>query len=228
MNRTLPTSRPQELGGIAILVVLVLLSIMTVAAVSVGSTSLREISITGNESVGRKAAEAADAGMDWTIAWSNPDATGASTGVAETSIQNAMRELKEAIGSQDAGTITVSSDPLPSDAAGNDYTDYGILNKTTGNLRLFLRSGDKLYKDTSLFLSKKGSNASFLQDSVVEPAFDLEVRYLGPSMTLTASGTKTKNQGGLFLIRTLGRANIGSTGQSFIAQREVLVDHTPQ
>lgn len=226
--------RSTEAGGIVILLALILLSIMTVAAIGVSQGALREAAITGNESTGRKASEAADAGIDWAITWANPEAFSlASTGAAQA-MQNAMSGLLTAAGSQDPGARpSVSTDPLPGTPAQSNYTDYGILNSTTGSLRVFLRSGDADYQNTALFLTKPSSgNTLFKQTtSQVVQAFDLEVRYLGAPLASRASGGKAKKTGNLFLIHSLGRANItdnaGKTLQSFIAQREAIVEYTP-
>lgn len=223
MNR-IPTSRKGEQGGIAILIALTLLSIMTVAAFAVSADSLREISITGTESTGRKAAEAADSGIDWVVAWSNPDALTFATSGAEQSLQQAMSDMLNAL--ESAAPSQTTSDPKPNDPYQTDYTSYKILNTTTGSLRIFLRSGDSAYQNSALTMAKKG-DPGFLQDTVVQQAFDVEVRYLGASLLNVASGVKAKKRGTLFLIRSLGRANVGQTGQSFIAQREVLVDYNP-
>ncbi|HJU84610.1 MAG TPA: hypothetical protein VJ600_10400 [Holophagaceae bacterium] len=217
------SSRKHEQGGIAILIALTLLSVMTIAAFAVSSDSLREINITGTESTGRKASEAADSGIDWVVAWSNPDALTFPSSGAEKSIQLAMGDLINALETQPAST---STDPQPNDPFQSDYTSYRILNTTTGSLRVFLRSGDSAYQNTSMQMAKKG-DVGFQQDTVVQQAFDVEIRYLGPSLINTSSGQKAKKRGTLFMIRTVGRANIGQTGQSFIAKREVLVDYNP-
>lgn len=67
-----PTIRPGERGGIPIILALILLSIMSAGALSMASSSIRELSITGSVSQGAKAAEAADAGLDWFIVWAHP------------------------------------------------------------------------------------------------------------------------------------------------------------
>jgi hypothetical protein len=54
---------------------------------------------------------------------------------------------------------------------------------------------------------------------VITQGFDTEIRILGPALNF---GTAKGNN--YFLLRTIGRANVGSTGQSFIAQREVLME----
>ena len=61
-----------------------------------------------------------------------------------------------------------------------------------------------------------GTNG-YSQSTAVTPAFDLELWYLGhPYATVKSQGPA------FFLARTTGRANIGSTGQSFVSFREAI------
>lgn len=235
--------RRTERGGMVILLALMLLAIMTIGAVSVSQTSLRDLAITGNEGTGRKAAEVADSGMDWVITWSNPDAgsnivastdpvTGANTSSVVTStlpgaagvVQTGMANLIACIG--DTALRVSATDPVPNSPGSGSY---GNQSSVTGALRFFLRSID--YTTTSapdLFQTGYTTSGTlFLQPSKVQQAFDSEVRYLGPSFTSVQSGAKAKSTGGLFMVRVIGRANIQGTPQSFVAQREALVDYTP-
>lgn len=236
-------SRRRERGGMVILLSLLLLAIMTIGAMAVGQTALRDLAITGNEGTGRKAAEAADSGMDWVITWSNPDAgstivasvdpvTGANTSSVVSStltgipgvVQSGMVTLLHA--RTDTSLRVAAADPVPnSPAAGS----YGSMSSTSGALRFFVRSVD--YTSSTgpdLFQTGYTSGGTlFLQPSQVQQAFDTEVRYLGPSFISVSSGGKAKNTGGLFLIRVTGRANVQGTTQSFVAQREALVDYNP-
>jgi Tfp pilus assembly protein PilX len=232
----------REQGGIVILLAFIILTIMTVAAFGVSRTSLRDLAMVGNESTGRKASEAADSGMDWTITWSNPSAgsrivsattsTGGNasyisqdtlTGAAAV-VQTRMADLLAAIGDS---TLRVSkSDPVPNSSGDGNY---GNMSSKTGALRFFMRSLDYT-PSTAPELFQTGyttGSTTFLQPSQVQQAFDAEVRYLGDSFASKASGSRAKKQGGLFLISIVGRANIQGTTQSFIARREALVDYTP-
>lgn len=67
-------------GGVAILLAISILAIMSVGAFSLASTSLRELTTTGNVMQGSKAAEAADAGLDWFVVWAHPDNVKATLG----------------------------------------------------------------------------------------------------------------------------------------------------
>jgi len=225
-----------------ILVVFIILTVMTVGAIGLSQNSLRDLAITGNEGTGRKASEVADSAVDWVITWSNPNAgnqivastdalgNNTSTVVGSTQsgaagiVQARMNSLLAAIG--DSALRTAGDDPQPNSPASGDY---GLLSNQTGSLRFFLRSLDYT-SATAPELFQTGyttSGTTFLQPSQVQQAFDTEVRYLGESLASRSSGTRAKSSGGLFLVKTIGRANIQGTSQSFVAQREVLVDYTP-
>jgi hypothetical protein len=61
--------RQGEVGGITILIALVMLSVVTVSAFSMGRSSLRDLMMTGSDATGRKAFETADSGLDYAITW---------------------------------------------------------------------------------------------------------------------------------------------------------------
>jgi hypothetical protein len=239
------TRREAQQGGVTILVALVLLAAMTVAALGVSQNTLRDLAITGNESTGRKASEVADSALDWVVIWSNPDANKAINASTDASgnntstlvtvplsgasgiMQTQMGKLLDAIGNQ--GLRVAAIDPTPNSGPGGGPDSYGNTSDNSGSLRFFLRSVDFTSATApELFQSTyNGGGNNFMQNTVVAQAFDVEVRYLGESFSNRSSGIRAKKQGGLFLIKSVGRANIGTTGQSFIAQREALVDYTP-
>ena len=182
--------RHREAGGITILIAFILLSIVAVVAVSLSRGALREALITGNESTGRKAYETADSGLDYLITWSNTTYAAAPTTTAQT-IANNYQTLLNAI-----------------DPSSNSFTGM---------------SSDGTISVTSLASSIGGDmtpgTTGYLQtNSVVEPAFDLQLMYLGhPYATPKSKGPA------FYLARSTGRANIGTTGQSFVSRREALV-----
>ncbi|GLH67765.1 PilX N-terminal domain-containing pilus assembly protein [Geothrix edaphica] len=193
----------RESGGITIILALILLTTVTVAAFGLGRTSLREIMITGNESTGRKAFETADSGLDWVITWGSPYAT-TTTGSAAATLHAQMSGLISAIDTVDARTAS--------------YMD-----PDTGTMRVHLDSatiGDALTPSRADWLQfTKGATE-------VVPAFDLEVRYLGPNeLANTGRGALIKSNRSLWLVRSTGRANIGTTGQSFVSRREAIVEY---
>ena len=191
-------NRSGEQGGIAILVALILLSIMSVGAFGLSRNTLRDIAITGNETVGRKAFEAADSGLDWVIVWGNSHSTPVTT--AQTTLRTQIDTILDAI------------DNVPLRVVGTDATSNttgsGNTSSVTGTYRVYLDSA-------TLQSDLVASTANYKQVSSVVPAFDLELRFLG-----FYPGTKKS----LWMVRSTGRANIGATGQSFLSSREALVE----
>jgi hypothetical protein len=84
--------RCRQEGGIAILVAFMLLMLMSAAALGTSRNVIRELSTTGNVVQGGKASAAADAGVDWFIAWSFGD--GSATGAAGNAIKQTLYNLE--------------------------------------------------------------------------------------------------------------------------------------
>lgn len=211
----MPTStsaiRSTERGGITIVLALILLSAMTVGALALSQNSLREIGITGNETTGRKAFETADAGLDWVITWGGPNVP-AQTEPARQALQTGMTKVLDAIDRQDmAGTLVGSKD-----ATLNTLGD-GYISPTNGTYRVYVSSLDGTLASSELF----PSTANYQQTgSIIQPAFDIEVRYLGEIPDLSG-GTKKRP---FWMVRSVGRSNMGNTGQSFVSRRETFMD----
>lgn len=210
------STRRHERGGIAILLALVLLTLMGAMIFGLGRDSLREIAMTGNESIGRKAAEAADSGIDWTVMW----ALGNGTTPDQAAIRTALDTLSKAIADP---TLRTTGTDATLNSRGSGY-----MNVDTGILRTYVYP-DSTTSDLSL------SNAGYSQTSEVQQAMEVEIRYLGPyPLANTGALTAGKASGGgatgaqryFFLVRSTGRANIGTAGQSFTARRDAIVDIT--
>ena len=197
-------------GGITILLALILLSAMTVGALSLSQNSLREIGITGNETTGRKSFEMADAGLDWLMTWAGPTVP-IQTETARKALQDAMTFLPSAQDRQD-----ISSFVGTQDATLNRPGD-GYISPTNGTIRAYLSSLDSALASSELF----PSTANYQQTgSIIQPAFDLEIRFLGylPDQN---GGSKLHP---FFLVRSVGRANLSGTGQSFISRRDTFME----
>lgn len=218
--------RSSEQGGMVILLALILITLMGVMTFSMSRDSFREIAITANESIGRKASEAADGGIDWTIMWglgngATPD---------QLAVRKAMDDLSLAISEASLRTQGV-------DATTNTKGTNLMSNSGTGILRAYV------YPSSSSSTDLLTSNVGQTQSSVVRQAAELEIRYLGPlPLANTGALTVSKATGGgntgaqryFFLIRSTGRANVGGSDpsdfttaqQSFIARRDAIVDVT--
>jgi hypothetical protein len=203
--------RVGEHGGITILLALILLSAMTVGALALSQNSLREIGITGNETTGRKSFEMADAGLDWVITWGSPTVP-AQTETARQALQTGMKNILDAIDRQDlSGSLVGSKD------ATLNTTGDGYISPISGTFRFYISSLDGAMAGSEIF----PSTANYQQTgSIVQPAFDIEVRYLGDIPDVTGGAKKHS----FWLVRSVGRANLTGTGQSYISRRDTFME----
>ncbi|NTW84662.1 MAG: hypothetical protein HGB30_00705 [Holophagaceae bacterium] len=65
--------RPSEAGGITIILALMLLVLLTVAAVGMSRNALRDITAVGFGRQGAMARNVADSGLEWAIHWLDPE-----------------------------------------------------------------------------------------------------------------------------------------------------------
>jgi hypothetical protein len=82
-------------GGIAILVAFMLLALMAAAAFASSRNLVRELAVTGDGVPGARAASAAEAGLDWFLAWSS-----AAGGERDEGLQAFLAGLAEAPGGE--------------------------------------------------------------------------------------------------------------------------------
>lgn len=207
-----PSLRIRERGGMTIVLALILLSVMTVGALALSQNSLREIGITGNEATGRKSFEMADAGLDWVITWGGPSVPTQSE-PARKALREGMKNILDAIDRQDLSGTLVGSKDATLNTPGDGY-----ISPTNGTYRAYISSLDGTLASSELF----PSTANYKQTgSIIQPAFDIEVRYLGEMPDLSGGAKKHY----LWLVRSVGRANLGDTGQSFVSRRETFMEY---
>lgn len=213
--------RPSEQGGIAILLALTLITLMGAMVLSLSRDTLRDVAIVGNEAIGRKAAEAADAGVDWAVMW----AQGTGGPGERQVVLDAVNDLSYAIADHSLW-IPGTDATLNTQGTGN-YSPAGYL-------RVYI---DPNPGSTDMIMD----NSNYAQTSNVRQQFNLEVRYLAPyPLADTSALSQSKSTGGgstgaerhYFLIRSVGRANIYTDPNdtsspvlwSFLGRREALVD----
>ncbi|MBI4911423.1 MAG: hypothetical protein HY823_01685 [Acidobacteria bacterium] len=85
-----PHSRSQS-GGLTIMVALLLLVLLTVAAVGMSRNSFREVVITGTSRQGTMVRNVADSGIEWSLVWIGGDPTSATP--TALALQNLRRTL---------------------------------------------------------------------------------------------------------------------------------------
>ncbi len=199
MPRSFRPPRNGQEGGITILVALILVSVTAIAAFGLSREAFRDAMITGNDSTGRKAYEMADSGVDYVISWSG-DPTGSTAGSATaTTLMSNLASLTNAADLESAQQSGVNIDASGSVAFTMAATSMG---------------GDMTPATTG-----------YLQSSQVKPAWDLEMRWLGTNpLADTSQGMGVQGNRSWWLIKTTGRANVGTTGLSFISKREALID----
>jgi hypothetical protein len=81
-GRTTRSLQDSQAGGITIIVTLMLLVLLTVAAMGMSKNSLREIAISGTTRQGSMARNVADSGIEWSTYWMYPPNATAATGTA--------------------------------------------------------------------------------------------------------------------------------------------------
>jgi len=76
------SSRSNELGGVTILVTLMLLVLLTIAAVGMSKNAFREAIASGTARQGAMASNVADSGVEWSIFWMDYNNSGNASGAA--------------------------------------------------------------------------------------------------------------------------------------------------
>lgn len=104
-----------ETGGITILVALMLLVLLTIAAVGMSRNSFREIVTTGFVRQGAMARNTADSGVEWAIHWIDLENGKVATGVAQQFTAVKAGLLQDPLLAGKAKDITSTSPAAPSD-----------------------------------------------------------------------------------------------------------------
>ncbi len=110
-NRQVVLSDPQS-GGVTILVALMLLVLLTVAAIAMSRNALREVIISGTVRQGAEARNVADTGIEWSCYWLTPDGavTKAEPDAGASDFEGKVKEL--------SGSMELSGELRTVDAAG--------------------------------------------------------------------------------------------------------------
>lgn len=100
-----------QAGGITILVVMMLLALLTIAAVGMSRNSLREVIITGTVRQGTEVRNAADNGVEWSCYWLTPDTAGLTKATPDAAAKDFGAFVKELSGSMALSGEKRSLDP---------------------------------------------------------------------------------------------------------------------
>ncbi|MBP7617203.1 MAG: hypothetical protein KA743_01730 [Geothrix sp.] len=86
MSNSTRTLHDSQAGGITIIVTLMLLVLLTVAAMGMSKNAIRELAISGTSRQGSMARNVADSGIEWSVYWldvkNSPSSTGTALGLA--------------------------------------------------------------------------------------------------------------------------------------------------
>lgn len=164
-----PPRRPSERGGVTILTVLTLLVLMTVVAFSMGRNSMRELALSGTAWQASKASEAAEAGLDWFVLWTNKSNWASATSHTRNTF---VQELQ------------VLSQP------GWENRTHFLDESTKTWDRASRMASSETDTDTDLVFANTGTDyQQATTGNVTLQSFDLTFRYLGASLVKTTSST---------------------------------------
>lgn len=208
--------RQRQKGGIAILTVFGLLVLATVVGFGLSKNALRELSTTGTVWQAAKASEAAEAGTDWFMLWSNKDNWGPAAG------SNKRDVLVQAIQQLNAADSWRTSTYL--------YDQTITTTSERWDRAIKVASSET---DTNSDMVFANSGTGYKQTTPVTQSFDLVVRYLGQPLDNTVSSTSGNPSGGttakkgtslnLYQVQSTGKASvdIGGSYMRYQARREV-------
>lgn len=211
--------RRSEQGGVTILTTLGLLVLLTVMVFSLGKSSLRELAVTGTVWQAAKASEAAEAGLDWFILWSNTNNFASATSSDRDTLVSALKALN----------------------AGTTWSDPTINSHLLNSANTWDRA-DSLISTPSATTSDMvfaNTGAGNLQGGSVVQSFDLMFRFLGTPLVNTVSsglgnpaglGPGTGRQTVLYQLQSTGKASIPIGGTSYMnyrATREMYLTLVP-
>ena len=122
------SSRPYERGGIVILVCLMLLVLLSVAVFGLSRTVIREVGISGNVFQSGRADAAADAGLDWFMAWEQD----AQNGNATPTSAAAAKLLTDAVANTYSNSLDLATASSTLNWSANVSTPDGMVLQATG------------------------------------------------------------------------------------------------
>lgn len=226
MDVSVKTTRMQrQRGGVAILVALVLLVVMSVAAFGLSRSTLRELFSVGTVVQGTKAAEAAEAGIDWFITWSEGNNQVAAIGSkgGNALLSQSMVNISDTGWSANAYPAGVTK----------HWTTTGMEWDRAFTITSALPSSgsdaNEMVFDTTKSVVKQTEAAG---NSVIQK-FDVSVRFLGfmPTSLTTGGGNPSggtalgsqSQQDLLWQVVSTGTANIKGASLAFTQRREAIV-----
>ena len=192
--------RPSEAGGITIVVALMLLVLLTVAAVAMSRNSLRDIVTSGFTRQGAMARNVADSGLEWGIYWIDLDNSKTASVTALKMANLAIGMLKNTTLSGVAKDITSPNPDAPVNYSPGGVPPVDLMLPTPAGVTEGFTLGLTNMGKLPITMTSQGS---------------------GTNAFTPAAGTDNKNAPDLWAIRSDAQVNQG--GMTFIHAREAWV-----
>jgi Tfp pilus assembly protein PilX len=196
--------RSSETGGITIVVALMLLVLLTIAAVAMSRNSLRDIVTSGFTRQGAMARNVADSGIEWANYWIDLDN---STTAAGTALQ--MTNLKAGL-LLDPTLSGVAKDVATASLTGPELAPAAYHPGTTLQADLTLPSPAGVTQGFTLGLTHMGKLPITMMS-----------QGSGTNAFTPAAGTENKNAPDLWAVRS--DAQVSQGGMTFIHAKEVWI-----
>lgn len=210
-----------------ILATLALLILVTILTFALGRNALTEVASSGTVWQSARASEAAEAGLDWYLLWTNPENAAAATDRDRQRLVEAFRQLNT-LGAWQSSPYLLN--PGWVDSAGVAWDRAILVGSTEGS------------SASDMVLTRSGTG--FLQTGLATvQSFDVTVRYLGKSDvaevsaaqggTGSTAGGATQQTGlasSLYQVQGIGKASVPTglnTYVRFSATREMFVTVAP-
>lgn len=222
----IPSRRQRQRGGMTIVMALILLVVMSLAAFSLSRNAIRELTTSGHLIQGDKAAEAADAGLDWFMVWSVPANTSLAYSTTSALGNNLLAKALTDLTALDWHTRLANDGLLLNTASSMDWDRAALVTSQEGQTA----DNQMVFDNTASSAVYQAKNSG---GSPVVQRFDLQIRWLGKddlTLTGTASGSNSSGSNYLWQVISTGYAAVPMGGSNFLRyqqRRELILTAPP-
>ncbi len=222
----IPHRLRRQRGGMTIVMALILLVVLSLAAFSLSRNAIRELTTSGHLIQGDKAAEAADAGLDWYLVWSLPANTTLAYSTTASVGNNTLAKALTDLTALDWHTRLANDGLLLNTSSSMDWDRAALVSSQEGQTA----SNQMVFDNTSSSAVYQAKNSG---GSPVVQRFDLQIRWLGKddlSLTGTASGSNGSGTNFLWQVISTGYAAVPMGGGNYLRyqqRRELILTAPP-
>ncbi len=203
-------------GGMTIVMALVLLVVMSLAAFSLSRNAIRELTTSGHIIQGDKAAEAADAGLDWYLVWSLPANTTLAYATTASIGNNALAKALTDLTALDWHTQLANDGLLLSTSSSRSWDRAALVTSQEGQTA----DNQMVFDNTATSAVYQAKNSG---GSPVVQRFDLQIRWLGKddlALTGTANSTNGSGNNYLWQVISTGYAAVPLGGSNYLRYQQ--------